>query len=65
MAGDSTTFVVPVFERDHVDHVAQSVIPAPLLGRVRPDLAHGVPQAQGAIADHARRRGQAARREIA
>lgn len=53
-----------VFERDHVDHVPELVISAPLLRRLWPHVAHGVPQAQRAITAHARRRGQAARREV-
>lgn len=41
------------------------MIPAPLRRRLWPHVAHGVPQKQRAITDHARRRGQASRREVA
>ena len=54
-----------MFERGRVDHVAELVIPAALLRRVWPYLAHRVPQAQRAIANHAGGGRQAARREIA
>lgn len=51
-------------EGGYLDHLAQFVIPAPMLGRLRPDFPRGVPQAQRPGADHARQRGPAACRTI-
>ena len=54
-----------MFERDGVYHVAEFMVRAPLLRRVRPHVAHGTPEAQRAIANCELRRRQAARGEIA
>ena len=54
-----------VIDRDRFDHVPELLFPAPLLGGLWRDLCYRLPQAQRAIADHTRRRGQAARGDIA